>query len=108
MRKFEVEKSGDGTIEIWWDRNVETMQQVEGNRLDVVVIDHAKKRWLIVDFSLPCHRNVTAKEKEKILKYSALAHQVRKLHRVSVYSWMSRCCEVRGRFERVGNSRCIG
>ena len=60
-----------------------TIQQVEGNRPDVVVVDHVKKRWLIVDFSVPCDTNVTAKEEEKSLKYSALAHQVRKLHRVS-------------------------
>ena len=60
-----------------------TMQQVEGNRPDVVVVDHIKKRWLIVDFSVPCETNVTAKEEEKILKYSVLAHQVSKLDRAS-------------------------
>jgi len=32
---------------------------------------------------VPCDTNVTAKEEEKILKYSPLAHQVRRLHRVS-------------------------
>lgn len=78
-----VRKSEDGKVEIWWDRSVETTQQVESNRPDVVVVDHGRKRWLIVDFSVPSDRNVTAKEEEKISKYSALAYQIRKLHRVS-------------------------
>jgi len=56
---------------------------VESNRPDVVVVDREEKRWLIVDFAVPSDRNVTAKEEEKITKYSPLAHQVRKLYRVS-------------------------
>jgi len=61
-----VGKSGDNMVEIWWDRSVETMQQVEANRPDVVVVDHGKKKWLIVDFSVPCDTNVTAKEEEEM------------------------------------------
>ncbi|MEM7375718.1 MAG: reverse transcriptase family protein [Bacteroidota bacterium] len=78
-----VRKSEDGRIEIWWDRSVETTQQVESNRPDVVVVDHHLKKWLIVDFAVPSDRNVSNKEQEKIAKYSPLAHQIRKLHSVS-------------------------
>ncbi|MEM7264393.1 MAG: reverse transcriptase domain-containing protein [Pseudomonadota bacterium] len=78
-----VRRSDNGNIEIWWDRAVETTQQVESNRPDVVVVDHVKKSWLIVDFAVPSDRNVTNKEEEKITKYSPLAHQIRKLHSVS-------------------------
>jgi len=70
-------------LRVYWDRSVETVQRVESNRPDVVVVDREEKRWLIVDFAVPSDRNVTAKEEEKITKYSPLAHQVRKLYRVS-------------------------
>lgn len=78
-----VRRSKDGRIEIWWDRSVETTQQVESNRPDVVVVDNDLKKWLIVDFAVPSDRNVTSKEQEKIAKYAPLAHQIRKLHSVS-------------------------
>jgi len=87
----------DNIVEIWLDRSVETMQQVEANHPDVVV----------VDFSVPCDTNVTGKEEEKNLKYSRLAHQVRRLHqRCSYCGWLSRCSDekIGKTVERVGYS----
>ena len=74
-----VRKSDDGKVEIWWDRSVETAQQVESNRPDVVVVNRDEKKWLIVDFAVLLDRNVSAKEEEKVTKYSPLAHQIRRL-----------------------------
>ena len=74
-----VRKSDDGKVEIWWDRSVETAQQMESNRPDVVVVNRDEKKWLIVDFAVPSDQNVTAKEEEKMTKYSLLAHQIRRL-----------------------------
>ena len=79
----EVRVSADGNVEIWWDRSVMTTRQLEHNRPDVVVIDRASRRWLIVDFSVPWDRNVVAKEDEKIAKYSPLALEVRRVHGVA-------------------------
>ena len=78
-----VRKSDDENYEIWWDRNVETRQQVEHNCPDVVVVDRVGKRWLIVDFAVPSDRNVTKTEDEKVGKYAPLAHEIRKLYSVS-------------------------
>ena len=58
-------------------------QKMEHNRPDVVVVDRVKKVWIIVDFSVPWDKNVMRKEDEKILSYSPLAKEVRKIHRVS-------------------------
>ena len=79
----EVRVSEDGGYEIWWDRSVDTTQKMEHNRPDVVVVDRVKKVWIIVDFSVPWDRNVMRKEDEKILNYSPLAEEIRKIHRVS-------------------------
>ena len=79
----EVRKSTDGEIEIWWDRSVETTQKLEHNRPDVTVLNHTAKEWTFVDFSVPWDRNVEIKEVEKVEKYSSLAKEIRKMHRVS-------------------------
>jgi hypothetical protein len=78
-----VRVSKDEKYEIWWDRSVETTQKLDHNRPDVILINRVKKEWLIVDFSVPSDINVVGKEDEKIMKYSPLALDVRKLHRVS-------------------------
>lgn len=79
----EVRISDDGEVEIWWDRSVETTQRMEHNRPDVTVLNRAARQWTFVDFSVPWDRNVVTKEGEKIEKYSPLAKEIRKLHRVS-------------------------
>ena len=81
-----VRVSEDGTVEIWWDRSVETTKPLQHNRPDVVIIDRTRGptrvRWTLVDFSVPWDKNVLMKEREKIAKYSPLAIEVRKIHRV--------------------------
>ena len=79
----EFRVSEDGSYEIWWDRSVDTTQKMEHNRPDVVVVDQIKKVWIIVDFSVQWDGNVMRKEDEKILNYSPLAKEIRKIHRVS-------------------------
>ena len=79
----EVRVSEDGCFEIWWDKSVVTTQKMEHNRPNVVVIDRVNKLWVIVDFSVPWDQNVESKEDEKVLNYSPLAKEIRKMHRVS-------------------------
>ena len=79
----EVRVSEDGQVEIWWDRSVETTQKMEHNRLDVTVLNQAVQEWTFVDFSVPWDKNVVLKENEKVAKYSPLAKEIRKMHRVS-------------------------
>ena len=57
-------------------------QKMDHNRPDVVLVDRTNKRWILVDFAVPWDKNVV-KEEEKILKYSPLALEVRRMHGVS-------------------------
>ena len=75
--------SADKLYEVWWDNTVIAAAQLEHNRPDVVVIDRVRKRWLIVDFSVPFDANVEKKEGEKKRKYEKLKTAVIKLHKVS-------------------------
>ena len=58
-------------------------KRMEHNRPDVVVVDRAKKHWVIVDFAVPWDANILRKEDEKITKYSPLASEVRRMHGVT-------------------------
>ena len=44
---------------------METLNQLENNRPDLIVIDKEMKHWTIIDFSVPNDRNVVKKAKEK-------------------------------------------
>ena len=79
----EVRVSEDGQVEIWWDRSVETTQKMDHNRPDVTVVNRVAQEWTFVDFSVPWDKNVVLKENEKVAKYSPLAKEIRKMHRVS-------------------------
>ena len=50
----------------------------------MVVIDHEKKTWKLVDFSVPFDRNRAKKEEEKIGKYRELAAELCRMHKVVV------------------------
>ena len=63
----EVRKEEDGSVEIWWDRSVQTTKPFDHNRPDVVVVDRARKLWTFVDFAVPWDRNVVVKERERSL-----------------------------------------
>ena len=78
-----VRKRGDGKIEIWWDRPIETTVKLDHNRPDLVIINHEDNEWTIVEFSVPWDKNVLLKEEEKVSKYIPLAKEIRKVHKVS-------------------------
>ena len=74
--------SSDGRYEIWWNKTVYTTKAMKHNRPDLVVIDKVKRKWSIVDFSVPFDANVVQKE-EKLERYGVLAKEVRFMHGVS-------------------------
>ena len=76
-------ENGTGEVAIWWDKTVMTGVAVSHNRPDVIVINMTKKKWTLVDFSVPLDKNVLSKENEKIEKYSFLAREVRRIYGVS-------------------------
>ena len=78
----EVRVSRDGKFEVWWDKSVNTAEQLEHNRPDLVIINREKGLWTFVDFSVPVDKNVLKKENEKIEAYSPLAYEIRKMHKV--------------------------
>ena len=77
-----ISTSGDGEVDLYWNRRVETTKAIEHNRPDVVVVDRREKKWTLVDFAVPLDVNVERKEDRKVNDYEELAQEIRKLHRV--------------------------
>ena len=75
-------KSKDGLYEIYWDLKLLTGCGIEFNKPDLVIVDHADKKWTIVDFCIPWDGNVKAREDEKKVKYAPLAGKIHSFYNV--------------------------
>ena len=79
-----VRMTADKRYEIRWDQTIPTTRKLDHNKPDVVMIDHAEKKWILIDFSVPFDGNVAKKEDEKKTKYTDLARLVAAEHNVRV------------------------
>ena len=79
-----VRMTADRRYEIRWDQTIPTTRKLDHNKPDVVMIDHAEKKWILIDFSVPFDGNVAKKEDEKKTKYTDLARLVAAEHNVRV------------------------
>ncbi|XP_068734717.1 uncharacterized protein [Montipora capricornis] len=61
---------------ILWDLTIQTDKRLPHNRLDIVVIDKAKKECHIIDVACPGDSRIALKEEEKIDRYRDLAIEI--------------------------------
>ena len=52
---------------------------IEARRPDIVVVDKANKKTMIIDVAIPGDTRVCDKEREKIKKYSLLKEEIARL-----------------------------
>ena len=74
----------NGNIDIFWNKEINL--GVPHNRPDVVVVDKEKKKWTLIDFSVPWDGNVKSKEDEKITKYAPLEAKIQESYHVQTES----------------------
>ena len=74
----------NGNIEIFWNKEIDL--GVPHNRPDVVVVDKEKKKWTLIDFSVPWDGNVKSKEDDKITKYAPLEAKIQESFHVQTES----------------------
>ena len=54
----EVRVSEENTVEIWWNRIVQTTKPLQHNRPDLLNVDRIRRLWTLVDLSVPWDKNV--------------------------------------------------
>ena len=64
------------------DFAIQTDEEIEHRRPDIVVIDKEKREFKIIDIAVLGDQNIKVKELEKITKYQDLRLQVQKLWNV--------------------------
>nr|CAH7765408.1 unnamed protein product [Callosobruchus chinensis] len=64
---------------IYWNYSFPTLELVQTNKLDIVVLDHQQKTMFIIEFSAPAEMNIVSKEEEKRTKYQELLELLRRL-----------------------------
>nr|CAH7721710.1 unnamed protein product [Callosobruchus chinensis] len=64
---------------IYWNNLFPSLELVQANKPDIILLDHQQKTMLIIEFSAPAEVNIVSKEEEKRTKYQELLGQLRRL-----------------------------
>nr|CAH7765104.1 unnamed protein product [Callosobruchus chinensis] len=64
---------------IYWNYSFSTLELLQANKPDIVLLDHQQKTMFVVEFSAPAEVNIVSKEEEKPTKYQELLGQLRRL-----------------------------
>ena len=75
----------DGT-KLLWDFNIQTDEEIQTRRPDLVVVNRRDNHCFIIDIAVPNDSGIFEKEKEKIEKYQDLRREIAKLLEQSIKS----------------------
>jgi len=75
----------DENTKLLWDQYIQTDQEVQARRPDIVIIRKDKEEFDIIDIAVPYDSRIIEKEREKIEKYQDLKFQ------------MARCWKMKGK-----------
>nr|CAH7731550.1 unnamed protein product [Callosobruchus chinensis] len=64
---------------IYWNYSFPSLELVQVNKPDIVLLDHQQKTMFVIEFSAPAEVNIVSKEEEKRTKYQELLGQLRRL-----------------------------
>nr|CAH7745623.1 unnamed protein product [Callosobruchus chinensis] len=64
---------------IYWNYSFPTLELVQANKPDIVLLDHQQKTMFVIEFSAPDEVNIFSKEEEKRTKYQELLGKLRRL-----------------------------
>nr|CAH7740913.1 unnamed protein product [Callosobruchus chinensis] len=64
---------------IYWNYSFPTLELVQANKPDIVLLDHQQNTMFVIEFSAPAEVNIVSKEDEKRTKYQELLGQLRRL-----------------------------
>lgn len=66
-------------VTILWDFPVRTDRTIQANRPDIIIKDFGNNSCLLIDMSVPCDKNVSVKEFDKLSKYKDLEIEIQKM-----------------------------
>ena len=66
-------------VTILWDFTINTDRTIQANRPDIVIKNNKQKTYLMIDMTVPTDRNVSAKEFDKLSKYTDWQIEIERL-----------------------------
>ena len=69
-------------VKILWDFNIQTDNEIQARRPDIVVVNKKDRKCYIIDVAVPGDVRIAEKETEKIEKYDELKREVERLWKV--------------------------
>ena len=70
-----------GNIEIWYDREIETITKVERNKPDILIWSNESSTCQLVKITVPLDTNVKSSTNKKDTKYILLVSQLQRLYK---------------------------
>ena len=67
---------------ILWDLNIQTDNEIQARRPDIVVVNKKERKCYISDVAVPGDVRIAEKETEKIEKYDEIKREVERLWKV--------------------------
>jgi hypothetical protein len=58
---------------------VKTNRTIPSNKLDIIIHDNEKRKYMLIDVAISGDRNMIKKEAEKILKYKELTIEIQRM-----------------------------
>ena len=69
-------------VKILWDFNIQTDNEIQARRPDIVVVNKKDRKCYIIDVAVPGDVRIAEKETENIEKYDELKKEVERLWKV--------------------------
>ena len=69
-------------VKILWDFNIQTDNEIQARRPDIVVVNKKDRKCYIIDVAVPGDVRISEKETENIEKYDELKKEVERLWKV--------------------------
>ena len=69
-------------LKILWDFNIQTDNEIQARRPDIVVVNKKDRKCYIIDVAVPGDVRIAEKETEKIEKHDELKREVERLWKV--------------------------
>ena len=69
-------------VELYCDLTIQADLTVAHNRLDIILVEKAIRKWTVIDIAVPGDFNVVRTEDWKVERYQDLAFEVKRIHNV--------------------------
>jgi hypothetical protein len=77
-----VQTAHEGKVSTLWTQQIQTDRTIHNNKPDIIIRDHEKGTFVLIDVAVSGDRSVVKNEAEKILKHKDLTIEIQRMWNV--------------------------